>query len=396
MPEPGAKVTVDWNGRPVEAWVPAPLAARDLGLAATTAQRAESANAAVRRAGELVAAGWEPVARLLLRAEGVASSNIEGLRAPLVDVVAAELDPGGSDYVAAWVADNLAAVAESLERIATRGLTLGDLHRWHRRLMVHGGLGRRTVEGFRSAPGWIGGSSPVDAVYVPPPAGLVSDLMADLVAFANRDDVDPVTQAAVAHAQFETIQPYGYGNGRVGRLLIGWILARRLPTGGPPPPVSVLMVQDPGGHLSGLRQFRTGHLDAWVARFAEMVRRSGDVTVALTEQVSDLGDAWRARLAGLRADATARALLELLAARPVVNAALAAEFAEVSQRSARTALETLAEVGIVAPLGDRAQALGPPHLRWVAPEIVHALASLPRSVPPPPFSGHQSSLGDVR
>ena len=62
---------------------------------------------------------------------------------------------------------------------------------------------------------------------MPPPAEHVAVLMGDLLRVANADRFDPVTQAAVVHAQFESIHPYGDGNGRLGRVLIGWVLARR-------------------------------------------------------------------------------------------------------------------------------------------------------------------------
>ena len=69
--------------------------------------------------------------------------------------------------------------------------------------------------------------------------------MEDLVAFANEDRLDPVTQAAVLHAQFESIHPYGDGNGRIGRILIGWVLCHRLDLT-VPPPVSLIIARDPG------------------------------------------------------------------------------------------------------------------------------------------------------
>lgn len=90
----------------------------------------------------------------------------------------------------------------------------------------------------RDAQNWIGGSqhTPRNALYVPPPPELVHDLLDDLIAFSNRDDLEPITQAALAHAQFESIHPFTDGNGRIGRALIGAILRRRgvTPrTGGP-------------------------------------------------------------------------------------------------------------------------------------------------------------------
>ena len=72
---------------------------------------------------------------------------------------------------------------------------------------------------FRPALGWVGGTSPFNAAYVPPPPSEIPRLADDLIAFANREpeDLDPVSHAAVIHAQFEAIHPYGDGNGRLGR-----------------------------------------------------------------------------------------------------------------------------------------------------------------------------------
>jgi fido (protein-threonine AMPylation protein) len=88
---------------------------------------------------------------------------------------------------------------------------------------------RVTPGEYRQQQNWIGGrlDSPLDARYVPPPEGEVDGLMSDLVAFVNRDDLPGVAQAAVAHAQFETIHPFLDGNGRVVRCLIHVVLRGR-------------------------------------------------------------------------------------------------------------------------------------------------------------------------
>ena len=73
---------------------------------------------------------------------------------------------------------------------------------------------------------WIGGPSPCQAAYVPPPPDHLARLMGDLIRVTNSSKLDPVTLAAVVHAQFEAIHPYGDANGRLGRVLLGWVLAR--------------------------------------------------------------------------------------------------------------------------------------------------------------------------
>jgi Fic family protein len=373
-PMGGSEVTITWNGRPATAWLPDPLDRGALDLGVAVVRRTEQAMAAVRSADARIPSGWEPLARLLLRTEGVASSNIEGLHAAPADVAAAELDGDAVPIDAAWVADNLGAVTQALAAAATgRRLTLAALHGWHDRLMRHSGLDRSMVGRFRRAQGWIGGSSPRDAAYVPPPPGEVGRLMGDLLAFVNRTDLDPVAQAAVAHAQFEAIHPYGDGNGRIGRVLVLWVLARRLGVA-VPPPVSVLIARDPGGYLSGLYRFGTGEVDPWVGWFADVVRRAGEAAVAWADEVAAVVAAWREQMGDVRSDSAARAVLDELPGHPVVSAAVVAERLGVSERAARSALATLGERGIVEPFAVRAARAGRPRQWWVARDLVDLTA----------------------
>ena len=296
----GREVPITWNG------------ARIAGLGAGAARRQDVELGSVRAvrltekaAGAIVAAGsrparFEPLAMLLLRSEGVASSYIEGIRTPLVDVAAAEVGRVLSDATS-YVADNLATVVAAL-RSSDETLTHTHLWSWHRALMkARGGLPAGMVGAYRTEQSWVGGTSPHDAALVPPPPELVPALMEDLVLFANDDNFDPVTQVAVLHAQFETIHPFGDGNGRIGRVLIGWLLARRLGVA-LPPPVSVLIARDPGGYLAGLTLFRLGQLDPWVEWLATALERSSEAAGALMARSEKLLDDWRARLAGVHTD----------------------------------------------------------------------------------------------
>ena len=193
--------------------------------------------------------------------------------------------------------------------------------------------------------------------------------MADLVDFVNAEWVDPVTQAAVAHAQFETIHPYGDGSGRIGRILIGWILAHRTDVT-VPPPVSVFIARDPGGYLAGLIRFRFGELDPWVEWLAAELQYSSEAAEGLLVRSEQLLEQWERRTDDLRVDATARQVLPVLIEHPVVSSDLVAERVSVSERSARAALATLAERGIVEAY-DRAPAgPGRPRRYWVASELI--------------------------
>lgn len=372
----GREVSITWNGRPAKAWVPEPLASRRLALAEPTTRATERAAWAARRSSDVLPARWEPLARLLLRAEGVASSFIEGVQAPLAAVVAAELDPIVGDP-ATWVANNLNAVTTAVRDAPGRRLSLKTLHEWHRTLMTNTThLPARQIGAFRDAQGWIGGTSPLDAALVTPPPDRVAPLMRDVVAFANRADIDPVTQAAVVHAQFEIIHPYGDGNGRVGRVLVGWLLTRRLGLVNPPP-ISVRIAADRGGYLAGLTRFRLGGVDPWVRWFAEVVHDASNATVNLVGAVDALRAQWNERLVGVRDDAAVHRVLAILPQFPVISADIVAEAVDVSERSGRTALAILAEHNIVQPFESRRSAGRPRHW-WVARELVDLVTTWSR------------------
>jgi len=370
--ERGTTVTTTWKGRRVDAFVPMPMP-RTFDLPERVVRATERAAAALQRIDDRITHRFEPLARLLLRAEGVASSYIEGVRAPAELVAVAEVDSGAVDATSAWVADNLAVVDASLVHARSgAALAADDLHRWHVRLMAHGALPDELVGQYREVQNWIGGATPREAAYVPPPAEHVGRLMRDLVRAANTSTLDPVTLAAVVHAQFEAIHPYGDGNGRLGRVLIGWVLARR--TGvAVPPPVSVVMARDTGGYLSGLTRWRMGDVAGWVGWVADAINRSADQVGELVATAENLRRRWDGLLTGVRADAAAWRVLDLIPQHLVITAPMVAELLGVSAPTARAAVEALAARGILEPLELRSVRPGRPAQWWMAGELVSAV-----------------------
>jgi len=346
-----------WRGRRARAFVPTQLADRDLRLDARSVAGAARAQAAVEHGAETMPADFAALARLLLRAEGVASSFIEGVTAPLVDIVLAEADESGAPSAAAWVAANLAAVTEAIEGAHAGPLTTETLFRWHRTLMTGSPTPALHVGVLRSEQGWIGGTSPLDAHLVTPPPEEVPALIGDLVAYVNRDDVDPVSQAAIAHAQFEIIHPFADGNGRVGRVLVAWLLVRRLSLV-TPPPVSNRIAADVGGYGSGLVLFRLGDHNAWVRWFADAVSGAGRAQQELVASVERLQHGWRERLAAprqaarrVRSDAAAWRVLDLLPRHLVLTGPIVASELTIPLKSASTALRDLVQAGVLVEHG---------------------------------------------
>lgn len=372
----GVSVPIVWQGRRADAFVPTLLGARDLSLSAATVAHVAAAVAEINLSAAVMPPDHEPLARLLLRAEGVASSYIEGVAAPLLEVVFAEESTGGPQVPAGWVAANLRAVAEAVESAHEAPLTVAALCSWHRTLTQGSPLPGRHVGVLRAEHGWIGGTSPLDAALVTPPPERLDDLLDDLVAYVNRSDLDAVAQAAFAHAQFEMIHPFADGNGRVGRVLVSWVLTRRLSLV-TPPPVSTRIAADRDGYLAGLTLFRLGQHDAWARWFADVVRGAGQAQRDLVRDVQEVGAGWRDKLAApragraLRRDAMAWRVLGLLPRHLVLTSALVAAELGGTKRAATNALRELADAGVLTEqVRSAGRTPGRPSRRYASPDLL--------------------------
>lgn len=384
MKPAGVDVPIVWRGRRVHAFVPTLLADRNLTLDARSVAAAARAQAAVEHGAETMPEDFAALARLLLRAEGLASSFIEGVSAPVVDVVLAEADDRGAPSAAGWVAANLAAVSQAIEEANAGPLTIETLCSWHRTLMNGSPTPAQQVGVLRTEQGWIGGASPLDAHLVMPPADQVPALVDDLVDYVNGADADPVTQAAVAHAQFEIIHPFADGNGRVGRVLVAWVLVRRLSLV-TPPPVSARIAADVGGYGSGLVHFRLGDHNAWVRWFADAVSGAGRAQQELVAAVQQLQREWSERLGApregarrLRSNAAAWRVLDLIPRHLVLTGPTVANALAIPLKSASAALRDLVEAGVLIEHGTAPpKRHGRPSRVYVSEELLGLAGSNP-------------------
>lgn len=384
MEPAGSEIPIVWRGRRARAFVPTSLADRDLTLDADTVARAARAHAAVEHGAETMPEDYAVLARLLLRAEGVASSFIEGVTAPVVDIVLAEADTEREGSAAAWVASNLAAVTEAIDEAHAGPLTVESLCRWHRTLMTGSPTPAHQVGALRTEQGWIGGTSPLEAHLVTPPAAEVPALVDDLVAYVNRDDVDAVSQAAIAHAQFEIVHPFADGNGRVGRVLVAWTLVRRLALV-TPPPVSTRIAADVGGYSSGLVLFRMGDHNGWISWFADAVSGAGRAQQQFVASVERLLREWRDSLAAprdgrkrLRSNAAAWRVVSLLPRHLLLTGPMVAAELAIPLKTANAALRDLVDAGILVEHGTvRSKARGRPSRLYTSAELLGLTGSNP-------------------
>ena len=228
----------------------------------------------------------------------------------------------------------------------------------HHALMIDDPTERVYAGRLRDVQNWIGGSdhSPRNALYVPPPPGKVTDYLTDLIAFANRNDIPVLAQAAIAHAQFESIHPFTDGNGRIGRAVINTVLRRRGTTRRVIVPIASVLVAYRDRYFDLLDEYRSGHVQPLVLAFSTATRIAAAEARVTADRVVELPDRWRAALGPVRTgSATDRLLNRLpdLAAFTAFTADDAHDDIGGPLSSTYTAIERLADAEIIRSLTDR-------------------------------------------
>lgn len=194
--------------------------------------------------------------------------------------------------------------------------------------------------------------TPIGADFIPPPATEVAHLLGDLAEFMNREDLPATLQAALTHAQFETIHPFPDGNGRIGRCLIHVIFRRRGLASYHVPPISLLMATDVDGYVKALTAYRGGDESDWTTYFAETTIAASAAAEEFGERLADLQAEWRTK-AQVRQGSTAEKVINALPAQPVIDVKKAADLAGTSEEAARLALNSLAERGVLKQVTKR-------------------------------------------
>ena len=368
--------------------MPDPIADWDPALTAATAALIGEADREVRDFDRQAPGvqGLDALSRQLLRQESVGSSRIEGLvvgQRRLARVAAGAI----RDETAAQVVGNVRATERAIELASEpRPFVRDDLLTIHRTLFE--GTRDEPLGGVvRQEQNWIGRSafSPSGADFIPPPPDYVDDLLDDLAAFLNLDDLPVTLQAAIAHAQFEAIHPFLDGNGRTGRCLIHVVYRRRGLATAVVPPVSLVLATHSRLYVGGLNAYCFDDLKDWLLLFAAATVKAVDRAHDLARRVEALREEWLGRLGQPRRDASSRALVEQLAAEPIVTVARAAELAGVSETAAAKAIAALERAGIlVAPKQ-------PWGRRWEAPEAFTLLDAFERDLATP-----EDAQGPVR
>lgn len=300
---------------------------------------------------------------MYVRKEAVLSSQIEGTQSSLQDLLAAEADllsgeaRGDVDEVVNYVA----AMNYGLGRLTELPVSVRLFREIHERLMRGVRGGRLTPGELRRSQNWIGpaGSTLSDAVFVPPPADVVPAALGSLEAFLHRrDDLPLLMKIGLAHAQFETIHPFLDGNGRVGRLLITFLLCEREVLHKPVLYLSYFFKRHRQEYYELLQAVRDrGDWEGWLAFFLRGVAEvSGEATetarriLALREEHRNAITARLGRAAG-----NGHRVLETLFDRPIVSVTSVRATTGTTYAAANVLVARLVDLGILEEITGNAR-----------------------------------------
>lgn len=286
-----------------------------------------------------------------VRLEAVLSSRIEGTQSDVADLLRFE---AGDEESVRELHDDVREVHNYVTALDHGILRLSEgfplslrLLREAHQLMMSGVRGGYATPGeFRRSQNWIGGTSPSDAVFVPPPVDAMTEAMDDLEGFLHQQSMPLLIQLALAHYQFEVIHPFLDGNGRLGRLLIPLVLAERKILPQPLLYLSVYFERHRNQYYDLLMSTSsTGELSPWLLFFLTGVAFQANDALERTVRLVELQTALRNQLLDEKATTTVVRTAELLFSTPYISATWLSDTLDVSYPTALSAINTLVARG---------------------------------------------------
>ncbi|GIV83927.1 MAG: cell division protein Fic [Candidatus Roseilinea sp.] len=292
---------------------------------------------------------------MYVRKEAVLSSQIEGTQSSLQNLLAAEVRLNDPDAPAdvSEVINYVRAMNHGLKRLAELPVSVRLIREIHAELM-------RGVRGGRLAPGelrtsqnWIGpaGCTLAEAAFVPPPPHEVPNALADLERFLHaKDDLPVLVKVGLAHAQFETIHPFLDGNGRIGRLLITFLLTERKLLARPVLYLSHYFKRHRAEYYDRLQAVRDqGDWEGWLAFFlrgvAEVAAEAAQTAAAVLRMREEYRNRITERLG--RAAANGHRIMEKLFDHPIVTVGTVRQWLGLTPAGANNLVNRLVDVGVL-------------------------------------------------
>ena len=295
---------------------------------------------------------------MYIRKEAVLSSQIEGTQSSLQDVLAAEaklFDPDAPSDVGE-VVNYVRAMQHGIARLDQLPISVRLIQEIHAELMLGVRGGNLTPGELRRSQNWIGpaGCGIRNASFVPPPPHEMLQAMSELELFLNSPSSLPLlVQIAIAHVQFETIHPFLDGNGRVGRLLITFLLMNRGLLTQPVLYLSHHFKRHRSAYYEHLQTVRTrGDWEGWVEFFLQGVIDVSREAALTAKAILAMREEYRSKIADTmgRGAGSAHRVMEKLFDQPIVAVATVREWLDITPAGANSVVNRLVEIGLLTEI----------------------------------------------
>lgn len=292
---------------------------------------------------------------MYVRREAVLSSQIEGTQSTLEDLLEVELEPDmrGLHGDVGDIVNYIAAMNHGLLRLEELPLSLRLIREIHAELL-RGGRGSHATPGeFRRTQNWIGpkGASLRQATFVPPPVHEMAEALSDFEKYLHSERESALLiMAGLAHAQFETIHPFLDGNGRVGRLLITFLLVHEGALRAPLLYLSYYFKLHRAEYYDRLMAVRLrGDWEGWLRFFLRGVAETAEQATDTAERIFELREQSRSLVMGDTGPNGLR-LLSMLFKRPLINVNAVGRDLDVSFPTANRLVARFEELGLLREL----------------------------------------------
>lgn len=299
---------------------------------------------------------------MYIRKDAASSSQIEGTQATMIDAIEAEAKTG--DKMPKDVDDILhyiKALNYGMERLKEFPISLRFIRELHKVLMEGARSSHHADPGeFRKSQNWIGGTTPANARYVPPPPHEMQQALGDFENFLHANDrMLPLLKVGLIHAQFETIHPFLDGNGRTGRLLISLYLWQQKMLERPVLFLSSYLKKHQQIYYDRLDGYRRGDVEAWIDFLLDGMIEISLNAISTAKKITAIRqvDMEKVQTLSKRASESAILVLPRLFGLPIVNVSAVMEWTGYSRPGAQTVIDRLVTLGILEPK-DKADVYG--------------------------------------
>lgn len=350
----GTTIKCSVAGETYRAYIPNPLPPTPPIQIGKLSRLLEKANVAIGRLDGLSVTLPDPSLFLYMyiRKEAVLSSQIEGTQSSLSDLLQFENQGEAGTQDVIEVSNYVAAMMHGLQRLKNGfPLSLRLIREMHEILLKDGRGSIKQPGEFRRSQNWIGGTRPGNAQFVPPPQEQLNGLLGNLEKFLHDETVQlPVLiKAGLAHVQFETIHPFLDGNGRLGRLLITFILCAEEILEKPLLYLSLYFKthrQLYYNHLQSVRE--TGDWEEWLQFFLKGVIETANQAVTAAQSILKLFADNQQKIANFgKASASTMTVYQFLQKFPISNAKKVAQQCGISLPTTNKSLKHLLDLNII-------------------------------------------------